>query len=74
MREKNERNFPAGNAAHGPGREEPVCALCEGELYPGDRYFALDGRNICEACLERYARRYFAGQLRRVERNGGGAE
>ena len=74
MREKNQSNFPAKTAAAGPRREVPACALCEGELYPGDRYFAMDGQNICETCLERYARRYFAGQLRRVERNGGGAE
>ena len=50
-----------------------LCALCGEELYPGDRYFALDGRKICDRCLEEYARRYFAGDLRRVstERGGG---
>ena len=73
MREKNQRNFPAETGVSRTGPEETVCALCEGELYPGDRYFALDGQKICEACLERYARRYFAGQFRRVERKRGGA-
>lgn len=48
------------------------CALCQGELYPGDRYFALEGKEICEACLERYARRYFSGELRRVPKERGG--
>ena len=42
------------------------CALCRGELYPGDPYFELDGSTVCEDCLARYARRYFAPQLRRV--------
>ena len=44
------------------------CALCRGELYPGDPYFELDGRTVCEACLGRYARGYFAHRLRRVGR------
>ena len=47
------------------GREER-CGLCRGELYPGDPYFELEGRIVCEDCLGRYARRYFAAQLRRV--------
>ncbi len=56
------RNFQAS-------REER-CSLCRGELYPGDPYFQLEGRAVCEDCLGRYARRYFAAQLRRVR--GGG--
>lgn len=51
----------------GGNRREPVCcALCLGELYPGDPYFALEGQRVCEACLERYARRYFAHRRRRL--------
>ena len=45
------------------------CSLCRGELYPGDPYFDLDGRTVCEDCLGRYARDYFAPRLRRA---GGG--
>ena len=44
------------------------CTLCRGELYPGDPYFELDGRTVCEDCLGRYARGYFAHRLRRVGR------
>ena len=44
------------------------CALCRGELYPGDPYFELDGRTVCEDCLGRYARGSFAHRLRRVGR------
>ena len=56
------------NEAAGPG-QELRCWLCRGELYPGDPYFALDGRVVCEDCLERYARRRFAHRLRRVGRD-----
>ena len=47
---------------------EPRCSLCRGELYPGDPYYELDGRTVCEDCLGRYARGYFAHRLRRVGR------
>ena len=50
------------------GAQELRCALCRGELYPGDPYFELDGRTVCEDCLDRYARGYFAHRLRRVGR------
>lgn len=46
--------------------QELRCALCRGELYPGDPYFELEGRAVCEDCLGRYAKRYFAHRLRRV--------
>ena len=72
MHEKNRSNFLEKNMERQSREREVSCALCQGELYPGDRYFALDGRKICEACLERYARRYFSGQLRRVCQNKGG--
>lgn len=52
-------------APAGPG-EQARCALCLGELYPGDPYFWLEGQRICEACLERYARRRFAHRRRRL--------
>ena len=50
------------------GAREMRCGLCRGELYPGDPYFELDGRTVCEDCLDRYARGYFAHRLRRVGR------
>ena len=50
------------------GARELRCGLCRGELYPGDPYFELDGRTVCEDCLGRYARGYFAHRLRRVGR------
>ena len=51
-------------------QRELACALCAGELYPGDHYFELDGRTVCEDCLARYAKRYFAHRRRRVGRDG----
>ncbi len=51
-----------------PGICSAPCA--GGELYPGDPYFELDGRAVCEDCLARYARQYFAPQLRRVRKTG----
>ena len=54
--------------------EELRCSLCRGELYPGDPYFELDGRTVCEDCLGRYARGYFAHRLRRVGRGKGERE
>ena len=48
---------------------EERCSLCRGELYPGDPYFELEDRAVCEDCLARYARRYIAHRLRRVGRN-----
>ena len=67
-----------GRGPEGRGREtseknryearELWCTLCRGELYPGDPYFELDGRTVCEDCLGRYARGYFAHRLRRVGR------
>ncbi len=47
-------------------RREERCGLCRGELYPGDLYFDLEGRMVCEDCLGRYARQYFAAQLRKI--------
>ena len=58
------------NGAEGPGHLLR-CRLCRGELYPGDPYFALEGRTVCEDCIGRYARYYFAHRLRRVGRDEG---
>ena len=52
------------------GAGEMACALCTEELYPGDPYFELDGRAVCEDCLARYARSYFAHRRRRVSGRG----
>ncbi len=62
---------PGGSWTDTAGRSigaarELRCSLCRGELYPGDTYFELDGRTVCEDCLGRYARIYFAHRLRRV--------
>ena len=54
-------------------RREERCGLCRGELYPGDPYFALEGRMVCEDCLGRYARRYFAHRLRWVSKGKKGS-
>ncbi len=55
------------------------CAMCAGELYPGEPYFELEGSTVCEDCLASYAKGYFAHRLRRVGRPaktewGGGIE
>lgn len=47
-----------------------LCPLCGGEIYPGEYYYELDGRKICESCLGRYARRYFDQQRRRLTAAG----
>ena len=46
------------------------CALCRGEIYPGDWYYRMEGAAVCEACLERFARRYFTGERRRAAGRG----
>jgi len=56
-------------AGGAPAPQEMRCSLCAGELYPGDPYFELDGRAVCEDCLGRYARNYFAPRLRRGGRS-----
>lgn len=56
----------APGTSHHSVPREARCSLCRGELYPGDPYFALDDRAVCEDCLGRYARGYFSHRLRRV--------
>ena len=68
---KNDRKGRAATAGWDQGgAREMACALCAGELYPGDPYCDLEGRVVCEDCLARYARSYFAHRRRRV--SGGG--
>ena len=43
-----------------------ACALCGGTIDPGDYYYRLEGRAVCEHCLDRFARRHFAGERRRA--------
>ena len=66
---KNEKK-EAGKTADWERRtaQELQCSLCRGELYPGDPYYELEGRIVCEDCIGRYAGRYFAHRLRRVGR------
>lgn len=64
--EKHEnRRWGSTGAAMGPGGV--CCTLCGGTLYPGDPYFSLEGSRVCEGCIERYAKGYFAHRVRRVE-------
>ena len=62
----NQKKFKAFSGGTKPSAAQLFCALCRGELYPGDYYFLLDGQRICECCLERYAQRYFANERRRL--------
>ena len=39
---------------------ETMCRLCGEEIYRGEPYYRCSGECICEACLEEYARQYFA--------------
>ena len=71
LREKNEKKTWGSCGSAGAG-EFARCGMCAGELYQGDLYFWMDGQKVCEACLERYARRRFAHRLRRVGRSEGG--
>lgn len=51
-------------------RESPAacCTQCEGEIYPGEDYYRVDGRAVCTDCLPRFAEHYF-----RLYRITGGA-
>lgn len=46
--------------------ESVPCTICGEEIYRGEYFYELDGRKVCEACLERYARHCFAHQRRRL--------
>ena len=41
----------------------------QGGAVPGEPYFELEAGAVCEDCLGRYARNYFAHRLRRVGRS-----
>lgn len=64
------RNFFAGQPSI-QIKGQMHCALCRGELYPGEHYYFLEGRRVCETCLERYARQYFSSQRRRLPASEG---
>lgn len=64
--EKKKIGRPEAEPAASEAGAEVRCALCRGPIWPGEPYFHLEGRRVCEACLERYARRYFAAQRRRL--------
>ena len=73
LRKKFERGgWGSSGACAAPA--EVRCGLCGGVLEAGETYFFLEGEKICEACLERYARRRFAHRLRRVGYWEGGEE
>jgi hypothetical protein len=42
------------------------CALCRGCIFPGEEYYRLEGRAVCDCCLDRFARGYFSGERRRA--------
>ena len=69
-KEKKKRGWSKTAGGHFQADREERCDLCRGELYPGDPYFELEDRVVCEYCLGRYAKGYFAAQLRHVGRSG----
>ncbi len=69
-KEKKKRGWSKTAGGHFQVGREERCDLCRGELYPGDPYFELEDRVVCEYCLGRYAKGYFAAQLRHVGRSG----
>ena len=36
------------------------CDYCDGEIYEGESYYAISGKNICIDCLRDFASDYFA--------------
>lgn len=41
------------------------CALCGGEIYAGEAYYAINAQAICRDCLPELAARYFAPFMRK---------
>jgi hypothetical protein len=37
-----------------------MCDYCDGEIYEGEDYYAIDDKNICVGCLRDFASDYFA--------------
>lgn len=66
MQKMFQKRFPGPDTPDRSRGEQVYCALCGGELYPGDVYFWTDRGRVCEACLEPYAQDYFAPDRRRL--------
>ena len=49
-----------------PQRQRPMalCAICGAELYRGESYWQINGRQVCEQCLLPLAREEFAAHRR----------
>lgn len=41
------------------------CALCGGEIYAGEAYYAINAQAICRDCLPELAARHFAPFMRK---------
>ena len=54
----------------GSEAEELECALCRGVIHDREYYYRLEGRAVCEFCLERFARQFFSGERRRAGKRG----
>lgn len=39
------------------------CALCDGEIYRGEKYYHINGQAVCRDCLAEYAVQVFAPYL-----------
>ena len=53
------------------------CALCDGEIYRGEKYYHINGQAVCRDCLAEYAVQVFApylvkGGVRNGENHGVG--
>lgn len=68
LKKNEKRRWGGTTGLKGEREHELYCSLCRGELYPGDPYFELEEQIVCEDCIGRYARRYFAHLLRQVGR------
>lgn len=44
-------------------RPAVYCTLCGGEVYPGERYWQVNGVRSCRWCLDRLAQRELAAHL-----------
>ena len=54
-----------GEAMGDAQRRRPAleCSLCGGELYPGDRYWQVNGVRSCRWCLDLLAQRELAAHM-----------
>ena len=44
-------------------RPGACCTICGGALYPGDRYWQVNGVRSCESCLPALAKAEFAAHV-----------